>query len=287
MKRLIQGLAMASLVCVLLASPAPAGENTWVSEAGTVHALHSGNAVFVSEDGAERFDISELKDGETRTFGAGPRAVTVRRSGDAATISRNSSGDDVSAIDITCRLADDTCTVLTFPNDPERVMVAIEKERICENGEGDCDFMLGEGVVSGGNIVVDIECEDNEEDCGEIHRMHLDGLAELQGIMEVETEGRGDGEQSRIVIRRIGGDGENVFVTKAGVGGPAAMHRMHALHGDQVMLRCSEGDATITVKKEEAGDTFLCPKHSTPMEAVKGHAGRGIRVIRESAPRED
>ena len=37
----------------------------------------------------------------------------------------------------------------------------------------------------------------------------------------------------------------------------------------KVHLRCPEGDSTIHVDKEEAGDVFLCPKHSVPMEQIK------------------
>ena len=58
------------------------------------------------------------------------------------------------------------------------------------------------------------------------------------------------------------------------------------LASDSVLLRCTEGDATITVKKEEAKDTFLCPKHSTPMEPVAQTFGSGIHVIREGDPHE-
>jgi hypothetical protein len=285
MKALIQKIAFAALALVVIAGPAAAGEGkgkgTWVSDSGNVHAVHSGNAVFISDDGAERFDLSDLSDGETRTFGAGTRAVTVSRQGDIAVISRQGSGDDVSTIDVKCILGEDTCTVLTFPEDSERVMVAIEKERICVNGEGDCDHSFG--VAHGeGHVIVDIDCDG--DDCGELHEMH--GLAGLDNTFTVETTGDGD-EHSRIMIRRVGDPGakaENVFVTKAGaaVGG---MHRMHTLHGDDVMLTCSEGDATIMVKKEEKDDTFLCPKHSTPMEQVKGHGG-SFRVIRSAEPHE-
>lgn len=283
MKRLIQGFALASLMLVLAAASTPAEEGTWVTSSGQVHAIHGSKAFFVSNDDAERFDLADLRDGETRTFGSGPGAVTVSRSGDEATITRVGSGDDVSTIDITCRLNDDTCTVLTFPNDPEKVMVAIEKERTCINGAGDCDFALGGGE---GHIIIDIDCDADITDCSELHAIHLQGLADLHDNFTVETED--DGNPSRIVIRRIGGIGteeDNVFVTKIDFSSIGGMHRIHEIHGDRVMLSCSEGDATIMVEKDEADDTFLCPKHSTPMEQVKGH-GSGVRVIRTRSPHE-
>jgi len=284
MKRLIQGFALACLVLVLAAGSTQAGERKWVSKSGNVHAIHGGNAVFVSADDAERFDLSDLSDGETRTFGTGARAVTVSRSGDVATITRTGSGDDVSAIEITCQLGDDTCTVLTFPNEPEKVMVAIEKVRTCANGVGDCDFSFGAGHGEG-HVIVDIDCDG--DDCNEFHTMHLEGLSGLHDAFTVETAGDGD-EVSRIVIRRIGDPGakeDNVFVTSVGASAFGGLHEILALSGDNVMLRCSEGDATIMVEKEEAEDTFLCPKHSTPMEQVKGH-GSGVRVIRTGGPHE-
>jgi len=284
MKGLIQGFALAGLVLVLAAGSAGAGEGKWVSDSGKVHVVRGGNAVFVSDDNAERFNLSDLADGETRTFGSGFKAVTVSRSGDEASITRKGSGDDVSAIDITCSLDEDTCTVLTFPDEPEKVMVAIEKERICADGVGDCDMSFHEGHGEG-HVVVDIDCD--AEDCNEFRTMHLNGLAELHNTFTVEATADGD-EPSRIVIRRVGDPGakeDNVFVTKMGASAMGGLHEIRALRGDNVMLRCSEGDATIMVEKEEADDTFLCPKHSTPMEQVKGH-GSGVRVIRTGEPHE-
>jgi len=255
-----------------------AGEGgTWVADSGKVHQLRHGNAVFVSDEDAERFDLSELRDGETRVFGSGPRAVTATRSGDSVSLTRASSGDDVSRIDVNCEIESDTCTVLTFPSEPDKVMVAIEKERVCVNGEGDCDHAFGT-VSAMGHVVVDIDC-DGDEDCESIHTMKLDEmlLDEKNNTFTVDVEAlAGDeGEPSRIVIRRtgVGGEGDNV--------------------GNQVMLRCSEGDATITVEKDEAEETFLCPKHSTPMVKVPGHPGGihviqspDIRIKREARPHE-
>jgi hypothetical protein len=288
MKRSILGLTLAGLLVV--SGAAIAGEGgTWVADSGEVHQLHHGNAVFVSDENAERFDLSELRDGETRVFGSGPRAVTATRNGDLVSLARSSSGDDVSRVDVSCSIGSDTCTVLTFPSEPDKVMIAIEKERVCVNGEGDCDHAFG-SFTTGEHVVVDIDCDG--EDCENIHALHLDEmmLDQMNNTFTVDVEAlAGDeGEPSRIVIRRSGGgDGEgNVWVT----GGP---HGVRGHHGDKVMLRCSEGDATITVDKAEAEQTFLCPKHSTPMEKVSGRPS-GIHVIqapkiegkREAKPRE-
>jgi hypothetical protein len=289
MKRSILGFTLAGLV--LCTGAVFAGEGgTWVADSDKVHQLRHGNAVFVSDEDAERFDLSELRDGETRVFGSGPRAVTATRSGDSVSLTRASSGDDVSRIDVNCEIQSDTCTVLTFPSEPDKVMVAIEKERVCVNGEGDCDHAFGT-VSAMGHVVVDIDC-DGDEDCESIHTMKLDEMLmdETTSTFTVDVEAlAGDeGEPSRIVIRRtgVGGEGDNVWVS----GGP---HSVRKFHGNQVMLRCSEGDATITVEKDEAEETFLCPKHSTPMVKVSGHSegihviqSPDIRIKRETRPHE-
>ncbi len=285
MKRWTQGLAPAALALFLAGGTAPAGEGgSWVGSGGEAHAIHGGKTVFVGDEGAERFDLSALADGETRTFGAGARAVTASRKANSVSISRGGSGDEVSAIDVTCELDKDTCTVLTFPDDPEKVMIAIEKERSCVNGIGDCDVAVGEGVPAGAHVVVDIDCEG--DDCGEFQTLHLDGLSGLENVFEIEAGDGDGGEASRIVIRRLGTDGakaHKVFVSAEGASAAGALARVPAPDGGKVMLRCTEGDATITVDGKEADDTFLCPKHSTPMERVK-QFGRGVRVIREAEP---
>ena len=281
MKHSIRAAVLSGLALVLVSGIALAADGTWVAADGNVHQLRHGKAMFFSEDGAERFDLSELRDGETRTFGSGARAVTVSRSGDSVTISRTESGDDVSVIDVTCDVNQDSCTVLTFPDDPEKVMIAIEKERVCVNGEGDCDF--SGGIAAAGHIVVDIDCEG--EDCPELHGLQELQLGEFHQKLIVEALGSEDGEPSRIVIRRIGegpGNDDNVFVTRSG----SICETIHTAHGDQVVLRCAEGDATITVDREEAGDTFLCPKHSTPMERVNSGVNAPVHVIRRGISRE-
>lgn len=265
---------------LLTCGVASAADGQWVSDDGNIHKIH-GSAMFISSDGgdAERFDLSELRDGETRTFGIGDRAVTVSRRGDLATISRTGSGDDVSTIDISCSLEEDTCTVLTFADDPEKVMVAIEKERVCVNGEGDCDPHMGEWVHdSGAHVIVEIDCDG--EDCDDLQQLKLEELHEGMGSFVVKTDDT-IGMQNRVMIRRNGdldGEGHNVFVQRVGDHDGTLQRKLHRVQTNTTMLRCSEGDATLSVSKEEADDTFLCPKHSTPLEKVEHN--HGTRVIR-------
>ena len=255
------------LALMVVAGTAVAEEGgQWVTAKGKVHKLDgSAQAIFVTDENAERFNLSDLNDGETRIFGAGARAVTVSRSGDEAQISRTSSGDDVSAIDIVCQLDTDNCTVMTFPDDPEKVMVAIEKERVCVNGEGDCDLDFDQmGVHGEAHVIVEIDCDG--EDCDELHTMELDELHEGLGTFVVETEDVQNQGQQRIMVKRM-------------APGASGHHGLQRVHSNRTMLRCTHGDATLTVSLEEADDTFLCPKHSTPMEKVE-HGQGGVKVIR-------
>jgi len=115
-----------------------AHRNVWVQSDGP----HS-HGVFISDmsDGATANDLSELFDGETRIFGYGEKQVTAVREADEVTISRAATADD-DEISVTCTIGRDLCKVLTFDDEPEKVMIVIEKSRRCVNGEGDCDAGL-------------------------------------------------------------------------------------------------------------------------------------------------
>ena len=126
-----------------------------------LHAIH-GDAVFFGDD-AEEFDLSDLADGETRVLGSGPKAVTVTRQGDEATISREAQGD-VREVNITCLLGSDTCKVLTFADDADKVVIVVEKVRECVNGVGDCDVSVSvdDFDTAGEHVIVRriVSCDD-------------------------------------------------------------------------------------------------------------------------------
>jgi hypothetical protein len=94
------------------------------------------------------------------------------------------------------------------------------------------------------------ECEDGQ-DCMKmehnirVHEMH--GGAHGVWISD-------DGDQEVLSI----GDGPNVFAFRG---------------SSKTMLRCPEGDTTMSVDKAEAEDTFLCPRHSVPLEKLSGPEG--------------
>ena len=54
---------------------------------------HEGGAMFIHQEGAERFDVSDLADGETRVFGTGAKQVSATRTGDIVTLSREENDD--------------------------------------------------------------------------------------------------------------------------------------------------------------------------------------------------
>lgn len=213
-----------------------AGEGTWKAAHGKPHSMHRAHAVFIDEDDATEFDLSELAEGEVRVFGSGDKQVTVQRAGDAVTITHEKRGQDKTHT-FTCLIDRDTCKVLTFDDDPEKVMIVVEKTRECRNGLGDCDVSVEAGAIGtdDAHVVVQklVECDEGEE-CAKL----LDLVVEAHPLVH-------------------------------GPGSP-----------DEVVLRCPEGDATLHVDKEEAEDTFLCPKHSVPLERVSSPR---IRVIHGGA----
>lgn len=239
---------------LLACAAAFAGHGTWESDDGTHHEVHGAHAMFISEEGAEAFHLADLRDGEVRVFGEAGKQVTVERRGDEATITREPEAG-ARARSITCRLDTDTCKVLTFDGDSEKVMIVVEKRRECVNGVGDCDVDVEVGDFGGdsAHVIVDkiMDC-DGEADCASAVKLHLEALPH---------------------------HGENVFVH-----GPSDVQVFGLHDSDTVRLRCPEGDATLRVDKEEAEDTFLCPKHSVPLEPVRL---RRIEIIRSGSDQDD
>jgi hypothetical protein len=252
MKQKSWGVLGVAMVAMLFAGLVSAGDATWVAKDGETVELHAhAEAMFISDEGGETFDLAELRDGETRTFGDGDKQVTVTRAGDIVTIERDDT-DEKSKLEILCNTGSDSCKVVTFDDDPEKVMIMVQKTRECVNGVGDCndvDIAIGGlGDFGGGAhhaIIRTVKCDDAGE-CEE--------LEEIVGGPEVIAIGEGGPHRKMMIV--------------------------HAdEHGDQVLLRCPEGDSRIHVGQEEADDTFLCPKHSVPMvKAEQNHFIKKIRV---------
>lgn len=251
------------LGCAALAASAWAGDGVWVSRSGEAHELDGDHAVFFSDDGAVEFDLADLADGETRIIGSGVKQVSVTRNGDEATIFRAARGNE-SELSITCRLGSDNCKILTYDDDPEQVMIMIEKTRECVNGVGDCDDgVFGVDALDGaGSRVV-------------IRKIHCDEAGKCDEFEDVSSAGA-EGA-ARVLIETVDGErggGDMVFIRRAGENG----FNFRFGDGKTVALRCPEGDTTMVVDKDEADDVFLCPKHSQPLEKVDRLIERRIRV---------
>ena len=252
MKQKSLGFFVVAMVAVLFTGLVSAGDAKWVTDEDQTVEIHAhAEAMFFDENG-ESFDLAELRDGETRTFGEGQKQVNVTRVGDVVTIVRDES-DEKSKLEIQCDTGRDTCQVITFSDDPEKVMIMIQKTRECVNGVGDCDDLdiaIGDIGEGGHAIIRTVKCGD-AGDCQNFEK--IIGGSETISIREFE-------------------------------GGPH--HRMMFIHadehGDQVLLSCPEGDSRIHVAQEEADDTFLCPKHSVPM--VKRDKNHFIRKIQIDKP---
>ena len=270
------GIAIAALGLLVAGWAAFAGddENVWVTADN--EEIHIGGAghMFISADDAETFDVSELADGESRTFGEGEHQITVSRSGDAVTIRHP---NDDGAREVICTLSTDSCQILHLDGDPERHMIMIKKTSTCEGGEGDClEIMTEIGAIHGVEhdvMVMSVKCDPDEDDC--VHSIHPHhGIASVgeHGVIDIYT---GDGGMvdvmKTVVVESDDGSGPRVMVYSS---------------GDKVALRCPEGDATITVDKDEADDTFLCPKHSVPLEKIAPKGGAKTIQIRKVGVKE-
>ena len=249
MKQKSLGIFVVLLVAVFFTGLVSAGGGEWVTDDDQTVEIHAhANAMFFDENG-DSFDLAELQDGETRTFGEGRKQVTAARVGDVVTIVREES-DEKSKLEIQCDTGKDTCQVITFSDDPEKVMIMVQKTRECVNGVGDCDL----------DIAID----------------HI-GEARHAVIRTVKCDDAGNCEH----FEKVGGGAEVITIGDY-EGQPHKIMFVHAdEHGDQVLLRCPEGDSKIHVDKDEAKDTYLCPKHSVPMVQDQNQFIRKIKVVEQ------
>lgn len=218
----------ALLVAVFLAvSPA-------ASHGGGNHARH------MIIDG-EKIDLSDLADGETRTFGQGEHQITAVREGDLITIAV---GDTEMVSDFTCHAAKDNCfVILSGDDDAVKLMVT-------RGGEGTGHMEKQVMVMAFGDREHDADHEFvfSDEDGEQVNVM-------------VSTHGEGHHWVSR-------DDGDvRVFVTRDGEGDSKV--RRIVLHADTTTLRCPEGDTTMRLQEgDEDEGPFYCPKHDIKLEKV-------------------
>ena len=194
----------------------------------------------------DKVDLSDLRDGETRTLGKGEHAITATRQGDEIAITYGGKGGEKQTIQ--CTVGKDSCYAMTLDETGKSQVVVVdgsgkngkELDRIfVSTGDGDARHVM---VVSG------------EGDEG--------GKFVMSGHPGMEWTAE-DG---------CCGDGDAGCCAK-GEDGTCAMSAVKVVklsHDGGVTLECPEGDATLTLKKgEENSGPYFCPKHNVKMEKAK------------------
>jgi hypothetical protein len=156
----------------------------------------------------EKFDLADLANGETRTFGEGDHAMTATRQGDEVVVTY---GDDGGRKTLRCRMGKDSCYAMTVSDAGKARIVVLDKR-----GGSDKDLTR-------------IVLADGEE-----------------------------GEDSKLMTLTSDGDEE------------PGIHVIRIHDDEGKILRCPEGDATLTLKEgEEDKGQYLCPRHNLRMELSK------------------
>jgi hypothetical protein len=249
---------------------AAAGDDVWVADDGEEINLHSAHVWSTSADDAEEFDLSDLADGESRVFGDGDKQVTVSRRGDEVTITHPPERDG-SPMSIVCDLDSDDCKILTFDEGPARTAIMIRKAAGCD-GDEDCDQILLTELAIGDEpsrimIRKTIDCEG--DDCAEADSVIRVGGKQSLATVQVMADGMITTDEHDVLL----------------LSGDAAAHGFIVVgDGEEVVLRCPEGDTTMRVDLDEADETFLCPKHNVPLEKLvtTGKPHR-VKIIKKQA----
>lgn len=183
--------------------------------------------------------LEDLADGESRTFGEGEHEIVITRNGSQLSLEFPGRDGDHGEIilggmghTLDCA-GDNNCTISVSDNGH---MIMINTDR-AHTGMG----MIGSSIAKAFTFVTSGDVEGME---GEVHIIKI---------------GKGEGED---------GEGENVWIS-GGHGGHGSMF-LHSM-GDKVTLRCTEGDTTMMVNKDDAEGSFYCPQHKTLLEKVSGH----------------
>jgi hypothetical protein len=181
----------------------------------------------------EKVDLSQMKDGETRTLGQGDHVLTATRKGDVITI--NFGEGDGEKRSLKCNVGKDSCYAMTTSGDGEGKIVVLNKSG--KAGKDISPVIVHSGNDEDGNFVF------------------------------ATTEG-GDGAE---IIVDAAGDGMS-WITSDDDGLLPGMKLLYAQGDGGAVLHCPEGDATLTLKKgEEDSGPYFCPKHNLKMEKFKGH----------------
>jgi len=204
-------------------------------------------------------DLTQMKDGETRTFGEGKAQITASRRGDDIEITMP--GEDGKAPHtLTCKAGDQHCYVMAHDDLGHGTVMVM---RSAGDAEADKEMTWFSGGGDGGTWT---------DESGNTMVLHSDG-GERQIQVTAEADGEpgavkvirvdaGDGEQAEVKVFTMGGDGaEGLKMLSESPDGPHVIR----IEMKGTMLHCPEGDATLHV--EEGDDAvYLCPKHNVAME---------------------
>ncbi len=152
--------------------------------------------------------------------------------------------------------------------------------------------------ASGGESAMRITCRLSTDACSVVT---IDGeTPKTMVIVEKSRECHGDDADcevdadvigslphgAKVIVRRVECDGEDcqdVDETLEATAGAAVVHVETA--GGRTVLRCPKGDTTMRVESDEASKTWLCPKHSLPLEKVTSATAGPIHVFRSTTAR--
>lgn len=245
MRRFNHYSLLAVIVIVLLTMGASStSEMTWTVKTGDD----------ILEGEGTTFNLAELADGETRTFGPAEKQFTVSRKGNIVTMTHAGS-EDSAKLETICNLDKDSCKIITFDGESGKTAIVVEKSGGCCEGDRDCidlattlDLDQADGHVT----VMKKFISGVEHGCQKMKDVLISGDDETRAFAFVTHDGTALEHMENLMV--IGQDGHTIVI-------PA---------GDEIMLRCPEGDTTMTVSKDEADEVFLCPRHSVPMEKTAG-----------------
>jgi len=196
----------------------------------------------------EKYDLSDMYDGETRYFGSGDSEVEATRTGDQVVLSF--SDDDSELTEITCELSSESCFVVSSEgDDAAKIMVMKSAEA---HGEMTHDVMVMEFA-------------------GDVEQLHSGDHA-----ITIDVEA---GEDGNVFFSKHGN--EKLQWISEGDEGAAKVIRI-ALEPSGTTVRCPEGDATLRLDEGESTGGYFCPKHNVELEVVESpkrlHHRKVIRV---------
>jgi len=176
----------------------------------------------------QKVDLSEMRDGETRTLGKGDSVVTATRKGDVVTITYGE--HDGGKKSIQCTVGKDSCYAMTLDASGKGQMVVVDK---------------------------------SDKDGTQADRVMIQDGEDGKGIMVVS--GDGDGTAHQVIVDA--GHPGMTWVTSDDVDSIPGVKVVRIQGEGATLLECPEGDATLTLKKgEENSGPYFCPKHNVKME---------------------